>query len=862
MAEAHCYPTGGNAVAYAPVVEWLHAGGLQERLATLDDVWLVEVARLHPTLLADRPHLKSPGPVTEAWQRTRLFEALARAVLGADRRAPLLLFLDDLQWCDQETLDWLGYLLRFAAGSPLLIIAAVRKYEIDRVHPLMAFWLALSRSGMLSEIHLEPLDAPDTGLLAANIAGRKVEANEALEIYRNTEGNPLFVVEMVQAGMAAEEAEKHARQVSREPDDDITRGGMNGYPASLPDVSMSIPSTPAILPPKVRAVIRWRLAQLSSAALALAQTAAVIGREFSFDMLARVSDQDEQAVADGLDELWQRHLVRSQGGATYDFSHDGIRVVAYEETAPLRKRAAHLRVAQALEKLHHLDAISSQIAGHYEQAGQIQAAITFYRRAASIAEGVYANAAAAHLYQHLLESELSAGLSAPVRCTVMLKLAEAWRMTGQWAQAESMNRNALAEAEALDDTRLVAQARGALGDVLHLLGYYDAALGWLADAQQGFQAAGEWHGVAGILGIIGEIHWLRGDHLQALAALEQQLGITTRINDQHGICEALQVTGMVLWSQGDWERAADNCLKSILIAGPLEYKPILSRASITLGNIRSGEHWFGEAVYWYQWAGKLAREIDDRQALTWATSNIALILAKRGDYERACTGYERSLRNAWEIGDRWTACLNIAGLAAINEHLRMVDQAELLYRQAIYFGQHLCIPTYLAGMLVGLARFLLAQGRTDEARSVYEDALAQISGVTGERLAGEDIRFEARVLGIRLHNALGQWTKAQATAELRALLLSEGAPPQQAALYYELWRLAPEDEAARTAAAALYRSECADTGAEEYRQRYQELTGEMLPEPPPLPEISDLIPDQHEILDLAPILAELRASFE
>jgi len=118
------------------------------------------------------------------------------------------------------------------------------------------------------------------------------------------------------------------------------------------------------------------------------------------------------------------------------------------------------------------------------------------------------------------------------------------------------------------------------------------------------------------------------------------------------------------------------------------------------------------------------------------------------------------------------------------------------------------------------------------------------------------------VLGIRLRHALGESTETEAVAELRALLLGEAAPHRQATLYYELWRLTPEDKSARTAAAGLYRSEHAETGEEECRSRYRDLTGEMLPDPPPLPDVSELIPDQPETLDLAPMLAELKASFE
>lgn len=849
VAEAHCYPAGGAAITYAPVVEWLRARALQSRLAGLEDVWLVEIARIFPALLSGRPHLKSPGPLSEAWQRTRLFEALARAVVAPDAPEPTLLFLDDLQWCDQETLDWLGYLLRFAANAPLLMVATVRKYEIDRVHPLMSFWLSLTRSGLLSEITLAPLDGVETGLLAANVAGRAMDASEVARIYQHTEGNPLFIVEIMQA-----------RGVNEGADGDLAADSPPGGARDLP-LSFPLLSSTAAFPPRVRTVIEWRLAQLSPGARALAQIAAVIGRNFQYEVLLRASGQDEETLLAGLEELWQRQIVRARDAADYDFSHDGIRVVVYDETSPFRRRDAHLRVAQALEEYHRgdVDAFSSQIAGHYEQAGQVSQAIAFYRRAAAAAKSVYAGATAARLYQHLLESELSTGLTRREKCDLMLALAEVWRVTGDWAQAESISRDALVEAEALGDTRLLALAKSALADVLHRLGYYDAALRWLAEAEQGFQQAGEVRGQADAIRIRGEIHWLRGDLQQALAAFERQLQMATEMDDPQRISAAQEAIGLVLWSQGDWEQAAEHCLQSIRIASPLEYTPILTRASLTLGNIRSGEHWYGEAVYWYQHASALARAMNDRQALSWAIYNIAQILARRGDYARAWSGFARSLRNAGEMGDRWTACLNVARLAEVHEHLGRAGEAEALYRLAIQFGSRLGIHSYLSAMQVGLARLLLAQGRLDEARSACAEALAQNSGLTGERLAGEDPRFEARVLGIRLRFATGERTRAEAAAELGDLRASMEEAPRQAALCYTLWRLTPQDEAARAAAAALYRAEYAETWAEECRQRYFEMTGETLPDPPPLPDISEFIPDPGEPVDIEPILAQMRS---
>lgn len=138
------------------------------------------------------------------------------------------------------------------------------------------------------------------------------------------------------------------------------------------------------------------------------------------------------------------------------------------------------------------------------------------------------------------------------------------------------------------------------------------------------------------------------------------------------------------------------------------------------------------------------------------------------------------------------------------------------------------------------------------------------------------MRFSAQVLGIRLCHApsvekqdlesLPGATLGSAAAELQTLLRQASTPAHQAALWHELWRIAPDNEQARTAAAALYRSLSAETGFHDYRQRYQQLTGKTMPGPPPLPDVSELIPFEPVDLDalvtrLQPLLAQLDASF-
>ncbi|HZU68694.1 MAG TPA: AAA family ATPase [Ktedonobacteraceae bacterium] len=374
-ASARCYPAIGQ-LAYAPVTTWLQTNEIQSGLPALDPAWLTEIARLVPEILATRPKLARPAAMTEGWQRRHFFEALARAVLNA--RQPLLLLLDDLQWCDNETLEWLHYLLRFDKSARLLLMSTVRAEEIMPGHPLEAFLGTLQRDGMVTEIALGPLDTTETTSLAEHVLGHPLEPAMINQLYAETEGNPLFVVEMARAG-TLEQNEKEQSSAR----------------SSLALLSQAA----STLPPTVQSVLAARLAQLSPLAREIANVAAVIGRAFTFDVLVKASGESEDAVVHGLDELWQRHIVREQGGSmdqAYDFSHDKLRKQAYDALSPAHRRLLHRRVAEALEAVfeEEVDGVSGQVAFHYEQAGLPERAIPYYRRAGEYSMGIYANAEA------------------------------------------------------------------------------------------------------------------------------------------------------------------------------------------------------------------------------------------------------------------------------------------------------------------------------------------------------------------------------------------------------------------------------------------------------------------------------------
>jgi predicted ATPase len=353
---------GQGQVAYAPVAEWLRSGVVRAAWSSLTPEQAMELARLAPEIRdhftkLERRVAGEPFALTESWQRLRFYESINAAV-GKSRK-PLLLYLDDLQWCDPASFEWLNSLLASPAAVGVLVLGTVRAEETSREHPFTRFVAGLRQAGIVEEIPLEPLGAEETAELARLESVQPLDSSRLAEIFRVTRGNPLFVVESV-------------------------RGGQQST--------------------RVHSVIAARLAELSAASYELAGVASVIGRPFTVELLEKATDWDELSVSQALDELWRRRIIESRHASEYDFTHDRLREVACSELTPVRRRYFHRRVARALGEVYGADIEiwSGQIASHFEQAGMAGEAIEYLRRAAGYARQRYANAEAAELLRQAL----------------------------------------------------------------------------------------------------------------------------------------------------------------------------------------------------------------------------------------------------------------------------------------------------------------------------------------------------------------------------------------------------------------------------------------------------------------------------
>ncbi|MDO5712450.1 MAG: AAA family ATPase, partial [Micrococcales bacterium] len=274
-----------DAVPLAPVADWLRNPYLKMATMRLDPVWRAEIARLVPEEQSGTG-LGGGRAKVDAWQRVQFFEGLARAFLSVDR--PLLLVIDDLQWCDKATVSWLSFLMSFTGAAALLVVATARRDELAR-SDIAEQVQAMSATGGAEHLSLGDLSAEESALLAAGIRGHPLSEDELALVMSATRGNPLYLAEVL-------------RKTSARPGP-LTATDLDG-------------------------VLDSRLSRLSAQAQQVAQLASAVGRDFTLNLLIEASDLSEAAVVRQVDELW-RHRLLEEHGRGYDFAHELLRAAAY-----------------------------------------------------------------------------------------------------------------------------------------------------------------------------------------------------------------------------------------------------------------------------------------------------------------------------------------------------------------------------------------------------------------------------------------------------------------------------------------------------------------------------------------------------
>jgi len=317
-----------------------------------------DIAAIVPDLVGPTDQRSMAEAMIPEDARFRAFDAIAQFLAGAARRAPLVLILDNLHWADTPSLSLLEFVCQELSHSRVLIVGTYRDAGSSR-SPLARALGGLSRESGVERIRLGGLPESSIPQLAERALGVSLAQRAVQAIYQLTDGNPLFVVELL----------KVLQQENAGTSSDL--------------ITVRIPDT-------VRETIGRRLGHLSDPCNRLLAIASVSGRHFTATELAKVAEQELSAVLASLDAAAETGLIESSGAEAdgYRFTHVLIREVLYDELPSLERLRLHGRVADVLVQMHGTNPtpVLSSVAHHYSEAvslGYREQAITFEFRAAA-----------------------------------------------------------------------------------------------------------------------------------------------------------------------------------------------------------------------------------------------------------------------------------------------------------------------------------------------------------------------------------------------------------------------------------------------------------------------------------------------
>lgn len=409
---------------------------------------------LNPYLALLLPELGQPA--READKET-LLEAIGAALASIAAGGPCAIFLDDLHWADEATLELLPALADRLTDRPLLILGAYRSDEITRGHRLRRARNELRRRRRLREINLEPLSPADSAILTERVLGAPPHPQLAEMIYRHTQGVPLFVEELSSALIARR----------------LLRRGKNGLEL-LPGEDVPVPES-------IRDAILLRLAALSAPARAQLEVAAVAGMEFDLNLIVELAGAES-----ALDELFERNLITEIETGRGAFRHALTREAVRSEIAWSRRRALNRQIAAYLESAY---ASPERIAEHWMEANEPAKARTALVACAERFCRLHAYRDAARAGHQALEI-WPAGEAEEERLHALERLAHCAQVSGQLSDAGRALREVLESPLLAENHRRRGDSLRSLATIYGLQGAWEQCQAARKEAADAFEEAG------------------------------------------------------------------------------------------------------------------------------------------------------------------------------------------------------------------------------------------------------------------------------------------------------------------------------------------------------------------------------------
>jgi DNA-binding CsgD family transcriptional regulator/tetratricopeptide (TPR) repeat protein len=646
-----CVELGDDELPYAPLVAALRplvrAGDpVLGDLTVADRAGLASlVAELAGEEGASSASLAGAGAPREGEAPRRALEGLLALLERMAEEAPVVLWLDDAQWADRSTRSFIAYLGgSLPEETRLLTVIAYRSDELGRRHPLRPLLAELGRGERVRRIELAPFGREELAAQLRDILGEEPAAGAVERFYERSEGNPLFTEELLAVGS----------------------DGRGHLPSTLRDALL------------------LRVEQLPDSARTALRVLAAASRA-SHPLLADSTGLGEAALAEGLREAAEAHLVVVGRDDRYGFRHALIREVIYDDLLPGERAEIHLCLAQALERLlpgtDDPALVAAAVAHHFNVAGDQPEALRSAVAAARAAEGVQAPGTTAALLDRALAL---------------------WPRVPEPEQRAGVDRVEL--------LRMAARAHGYDADEVHSISLYEQAIGELDEERDPVRLAGLYAGLV-------SARWSLGQADAARADIERGLRLLPAGPEpSHARARLLEQKARFLLLQGRYEEASETGVEALAAAdavgAPGTKAGVLNRLGLARffnGEVESGLAEMRESI-------ELARRSHSNNQVATTFVNYADALLFAGRSEEALAQIDQGLAEITP-GDRSELWLAITR-SELLYHLGRWDEAEAALPKTARRASGMT----LSNLLLRQISLALGRGDLERARELVERA--------------------------------------------------------------------------------------------------------------------------------------------
>jgi predicted ATPase len=688
----------------------------------------------------DKPEIK----------RDRLFENILLGFERCTKTNPTLLCIEDLQWADPSSLALLHYVSRNTQNCNLLILGTYRPEDISttkdgEVHHLIESMQLMSREDLFQKIELERLTEEHMDEMLSSLFKRSNFPVEfKANLYKESEGNPFFIISMIR--MLIEEGSIDCK-------DDIWT-----LTKELNEVN---------IPSKVYDVIIRRLFRVKEKEREILDFAAVIGEEFTSDILAKTAQINKIELLKHLRNLEQSHNLIRSIKQKYKFDHAKIKEVLYQHIPNELRMEYHGIVAHNIELLSkdNLNKVIEDLAYHYYRSTNKKKALTYLTNAADKAKKEYSNEEAIRFYRQALEFEsdpqskishlenlgdvcvftgeydkstkyYEAALELVEqnnkKAEIKLKIGNNYQIKGEYDTAIGTCKDALNLVK--DKTcKEKAHALKYLGKINHRLGNYDLTLNYCIESMKINEEINDMSGKAGSLGWISMAYWLKGDFDKALKYMEESLHIGEKIKDQFLIGDFNNNAAIIYDDMGKYDMAIEYGKKSVKIARKIGNQGLLSATLINLSLSLINDGKYEEALNYLEQGHKICNKIDNKTFNIWYYIGKSEICLHKGDLTNALELSNKAIDLSTDIGMNRLIAYSKRTLGMIYRDQKQWDISLDSFNESINMFQKMDMKKDLADSYFELGIMWKDKGDPDKAKQSLNTALDLFNDVKIEK---------------------------------------------------------------------------------------------------------------------------------